>query len=69
MKTKSIQVQIFPNIEAMTTGVRRIEREHEGVTLNYYDGSTEKGEISTGKWNEIHRSPFAVISEVQSQRA
>jgi len=69
MKAKNIQVQILPNIQAMMTGVWRIERERDGVTLTYSDGSTEKGQISTSKWSEIHQLPFSIISEVQSQRS
>jgi len=60
---------ILPNIQAMMTGVWRIDRAHDLVTLTYTDNTREAGKVTAARWQEIHQMPFAIISEVQSQRA
>lgn len=68
MKAKLVQTIILPNVEAMITGVWRIDRSHDLVRLTYSDNTTEAAMIPTAKWAEILQDPFLIISEVQSKR-
>ena len=56
------------NIHAMMTGVSRVDRAHDLVTLTYSDNTREAATISSERWAEIHENSFAIVSEVQSQR-
>lgn len=59
---------ILPNIQAAMTGVWRIQRAHDLVTLEYTDGTREAGIVKLPRWIQIADNPFAIVSEVQSQR-
>lgn len=56
------------NITVSLTGVARIDRAHDLVTLTYTDHTREAGKVSSARWQEIRENPFAIVSEIQSQR-
>lgn len=62
------QQLILPKAAAMISGVWRIQRAHDLVTLEYEDGTREAAKISAAKWHEIQDLPLRIVSEVQSQR-
>ncbi len=66
--SKKILNIVLPTIQAMMTGVWRIQRAHNLTVLHYTDGTTESGEINEIEWRDIGNEPFQVISRVQSQR-
>jgi len=68
VRSKPVQQMILPNVQSIMTGVWRILRAHNLVTLEYTNGSRESGMISTSKWGEIGGQPLAIISEVQAQQ-
>lgn len=57
-----------PGIHGMMTGVRRIRRNGDAVTLEYEDSSEESANIPETRWAEIRANWFAIVSEVQSAR-
>lgn len=59
---------ILPNVQAMMTGVWRIQKAHDLVTLEYIDGTREAGIVKLPRWMQIADNPFAIVGEVQSQR-
>jgi len=68
MNTKTVWTIVLSNVEAMICGVWRIERTHDLVVLTYTDGSREAGTVRAQQWAKIYDNPFAIVSEVQSQR-
>ncbi len=68
MNSQLVSTIILPNIQAMMTGVWRIDRAHDLVTLTYSDNTREAAKIIAPRWKEISGNPFAIVSEVQSQR-
>ncbi len=61
--------QIIPTgIISMMTGVWRIQRAHDLVTLEYTDGTRESGKIELREWALISGNVFSIVSTVQSQR-
>lgn len=69
MKNNTISTIILPNVQAAMSGVWRIDRAHELVTLTYSDGTREAGKVGAARWAEISANPFSIVSEVQAQRA
>ena len=70
MKTATkVLTIILPNIQAMMTGVWRIDRAHSLVKLTYTDGTIEAANVTNEEWDEISGHPFAIVSHVQSKRA
>lgn len=67
-KPRKVVTLALSNITTMMTGVSRIDRAHDLVTLTYSDGNREAAKISTARWNEIHENPIAIVSDVQAQR-
>lgn len=67
-RARKVLVIGLSNIEAMMSGVARIQRAHELVTLHYTDGKTESGLIKNADWLAICEKPFVIVSAVQSQR-
>ncbi len=65
---RRVQVIGLSNIQAAMSGVTRINRAHDLVTLEYTDGTREAGKVSAARWAEICENPFAIVSEIQSQR-
>jgi hypothetical protein len=66
--TKTVSTMVLPNIQAMMTGVWRIDRAHALVKLTYTDGTVEAANVTNEKWNEISGNPFAIVGYVQSVR-
>lgn len=56
------------NIHAAMTGVSRINRAHDLVTLEYTDGTRETGKVNAAKWGTMQDEVFKIISFVQAQR-
>lgn len=56
------------NIESMMTGVSRIMRAHDLVTVEYTDGKRESASISALVWSGIAESPIKIVGFIQSQR-
>lgn len=65
---RRIQVIGLSNVYAAMSGVARINRAHDLVTLEYTDGTREAGKVSAARWAEICSEPFAIVSEIQAQR-
>jgi hypothetical protein len=65
MKKAHVQHIILPNIQAMMTGVWRILRAHDLVTLEYTDMQRESATIPVKRWSEIHGNVFSIVREVQ----
>jgi hypothetical protein len=59
---------VLPTISSMMTGVWKIDRAHDLVTLTYENHTREAGMITIKRWEEIKDNNFAIVSEVQSQR-
>lgn len=68
MKAKLCLQIIPPNVQTAMTGVWRILKTHDLVTLEYSDLTRESGTVPLKRWNEIQDNVFAIVSEVQSQR-
>ncbi len=66
--SRKVQVICLSNIHAMMTGVARIYRAHDLVTLEYVDGKRESGKVSSAEWSGMADNAFAIVSAVQSQR-
>jgi hypothetical protein len=65
---KKVQTLVLAKIQTAMSGVTRIDRAHDLVTLEYVDGTREAGKIPQAKWDALAGETFAIISEVQSQR-
>lgn len=65
---KNLSHIILPNDLAMISGVWRIQRSHELVTLEYTDGTREAAIIPPEKWARIYTEPLRIVSTVQAQR-
>lgn len=65
---RKVQVIGLSNVQAAMSGVSRINRAHDLVTLEYTDGKREAGKVSDARWAEICENPFAIVSEIQGQR-
>ncbi len=59
---------ILPRAEAMMTGVWRILKAHDLVTLEYTDGQRESAIIPISRWLKIRNNTFSIVGEVQSHR-
>lgn len=66
--SRKVQVIGLSNIHAMMTGVARIYRAHDLVTLEYTDGRRESGKVSPAEWSGMADNAFAVVGAVQAQR-
>lgn len=51
-RPKVLQI-ILPRVESMMSGVFRILKAHDLVTMEYTDGTRESGNIPTERWDEI----------------
>ena len=69
MNSRKVLSIILPNVQAAMTGVCSIQRAHGLVTLEYTDGTREAANITAERWAAISENPFAIVGEVQGQRA
>lgn len=68
MKSKLCLQIIPPNIQSQITGVWRVLKAHDLVTLEYTNLERESAIIPLKRWAEIRDNFFAIVSEVQNQR-
>jgi hypothetical protein len=67
-KPRKVLVIGLSSIHAMMTGVSRIHRAHDLVTLVYVDGKQESAMIPAADWSGMEDKPFEIVSAVQSKR-
>jgi len=63
--TKTTLNIILPRAESTITGVWRILKAHDLVTLEYTDGSRKSAIIKSDKWTKIHADNLSIIYNVR----
>ena len=62
---KNVLNIILPRPESLVTGVWRILKAHDLVTLEFSDGNRKSAIIKPDRWAKIHTDSLAIIYDVR----